>query len=734
MIFVLLFCLLFLTLCSCKGVIIKGVLTTCLLILSAFWVVSNMFTGKGLNYAVYYHIVNSTEGVSLDDIKMKLLCSLVLIALMALFIFLCLKIHKRQIVFIKSKYVGICYIFCFIGMLFTVQARNYYDFFSDIYYLNHSDHVGIENFYHIPTGNIKHKYNYVFIYAESMERTFRNINNINFQPKLTRLADESIDFTNIQQLPGMGWTMAGIVNTQCGIPLVMGQGNTGGRISQFLPGAQCIGSWLRNNGYHTQFIRGSKKEFAGSDKFFSQHGWLEQKDYQYFIDKNMVTADQISGWGVHDDRLTDYAWQEFVRLSSSNSPFLLSFLTVNTHPPMGNMLDVCQDKIINNIDNEMLKSVSCSDYLLSKFIENIIHSKWYNNTIIVLVSDHLMMGSIASPYLDPQADERRNTFMVFKKGAKPQKVNTAGSLLDVWPTVLDIAGESDKKIGFGHNLLDHSQSHIFKAYVQNNIYPYMSFATALWNYPKITDDMIYEDKKLVIGDQKYTLPLIASYNENNRIDSVFFEAIARNMELLGQQKKKFFYAEQCPDKTDLVCAYNVSPNKVEFSYISPQGVSRKHISNVTPLIYTNKLYGVSSGIFGEEGGVTGDYNEYNFSRGINAMAVKSKDKIFINVDTCQGAEMNENQLKDLYERSQSAIILSSYDSLFCGDKKPLTQLAEIFHDDKWNNIDFRQQIIGVYTPEKKESIIGKVNQPLDVFVDLDRQKILSICQTLTLCP
>ncbi|KGL58171.1 hypothetical protein KR94_01250, partial [Pantoea ananatis] len=145
--------------------------------------------------------------------------------------------------------------------------------------------------------NINKKYNYVFIYAESLEKSFENLNGKNYLPELSKIANNYAQFTNITQPTngGFGWTMAGMVNTQCGVPLVMAQGNTGGNTANFLPKANCVASWLKNNGYLTHFIRGSNKQFAGADKFFSQHGWSRQDDLNFFIENKIARPEKISG-------------------------------------------------------------------------------------------------------------------------------------------------------------------------------------------------------------------------------------------------------------------------------------------------------------------------------------------------------------------------------------------------------------------------------------------------------
>lgn len=737
MTYALLLMLIVLTLLSLNTILFKGWVTFFILMLFGFWFVCDMFTDSGVNFSVYYHLLNPAKGTSFEDIENKIYVSAAFLVFILFFILTVYFIKRKNASLTSSKWVLRLYFCTLAGVFFTPFAKNIYEFIDDIYYITHSDMSSAIESYKKLDGKINKKYNFVFIYAESMERTFRNLDNIDYQPNINELANKYVEFTDLQQMPGMGWTMAGIVNTQCGIPLVIAQGNTGGKISSFLPGAQCIGSWLHENGYTTEFIRGSMKEFAGGDKFLAQHGWQTVHDFQYFIDNNMVRAEQVSGWGAHDDFLMDHAWNEFTRLSKKNAPFLLSFLTVNTHPPMGTLLNACNGKINEAIENEMLKSVACSDYLLSNFINKIIKSDAFDNTVIVLVSDHLMMGSVASTIIDKHADSRRNTFIVIKKGLRSEKVSRPGSLLDVWPTVLDIAGVQNSKLGFGVSLLHENKEGIVTANSKDGVYPYLALASSLWNYPKISDPMFEQNGNLTIGKQKYELPMLATYDENNRIDSIIFESIGRNMERVGKDRKKFFYAERCRElgyQNDNICAFNVTPSQIELYFISNKGSMMHDKKILNPIVYSAKLLGVSTGSYKEEGGASDSYNNYFFSRGINAFSLNSKENSLIKFDTCEGQEFQPEAVQDLYYKNKNPVVISTYNTLSCENNQPAKKLAELFHNEKLNSLGNRKQVIGFYTPEKKDIFVGEIDKPVDVFIDLDKQRIVSICQALSFCP
>ncbi|WP_438516828.1 hypothetical protein, partial [Enterobacter hormaechei] len=73
------------------------------------------------------------------------------------------------------------------------------------------------------------------IYAESLERTYFDAELFpGLADELNALRTDSIDFSNTQQLPGTGYTIAGMVASQCGIPLFAPfDGNASSAVSTF---------------------------------------------------------------------------------------------------------------------------------------------------------------------------------------------------------------------------------------------------------------------------------------------------------------------------------------------------------------------------------------------------------------------------------------------------------------------------------------------------------------------
>lgn len=102
--------------------------------------------------------------------------------------------------------------------------------------------------------------NFVWIYLESFERTYLDEKLFpGLTPHIKAIEAESLTFTKINQHSSASWTVAGMVASQCGVPLptLGGPGQSLGAFPSFLPGATCIGDLLQPLGYHLSYLGGS---------------------------------------------------------------------------------------------------------------------------------------------------------------------------------------------------------------------------------------------------------------------------------------------------------------------------------------------------------------------------------------------------------------------------------------------------------------------------------------------
>ena len=135
----------------------------------------------------------------------------------------------------------------------------------------------------------------------------------NLTPNISNYYNNALAFDNIQQTYGDGWTIGGIVSSQCGIPLLGNASNSMSDIDLFLPGIECLGDTLKANGYHLEYYGGSSLSFAGKGKFLRQHGFENVYGREELINE-VPNKDYLSSWGLYDDTLYDLFINRFEKL------------------------------------------------------------------------------------------------------------------------------------------------------------------------------------------------------------------------------------------------------------------------------------------------------------------------------------------------------------------------------------------------------------------------------------
>jgi phosphoglycerol transferase len=228
------------------------------------------------------------------------------------------------------------------------------------------------------------KRNLVLIYAESLETAY------GVDPLAGLPAGRNFAFPQYRQLPGTGWTIAGIVSTQCGLPLkplgILGDNNLGERVPHFLPRARCLGDVLRDAGYHEVFLGGAASGFSGKDRFLRQHGYDEVLGRDDWVRQDPEAV--LNEWGLNDDALFAHALLRLRTLAAAGPPFNLTLLTIGMHPPRGYLSPSCPAT-----HQDFSDVVDCTAFLVRSFVQQAQAEGLLADTDVVLVGDHLTMAA-----------------------------------------------------------------------------------------------------------------------------------------------------------------------------------------------------------------------------------------------------------------------------------------------------------------------------------------------------
>jgi phosphoglycerol transferase len=526
--------------------------TATLLVLGFFVVLnitlyaSNYFTGDGITDAVIYTLTNSLTGAGVG--KYLLPGAGIAMALVAVFCALGWVLRRRRH---RPHHFG----YSLLALALALGSVDASPAFRQITELVKSQSregdPDFATYYKEPAKKIPNpRLNLVYIYGESLERTyFDNDAFPDLAPELGALKGEGLDFSQTEQLPGTDYTIAGMVASQCGIPLFAPfEGNASASVSSFFPQNLCLGDILKNSGYENYFIQGANLRFAGKDVFLKSHGF-----------DHLVGAEELKGlvddpayrndWGFYDDTVLDEVWQKYEELARSGKRFSLFALTVDTHHPDGFISRTCDRRsyTFDGKPNQSFSAVTCSQQHIAALINKIKASPWFKDTVIVVSSDHLAMNNTAWKYLNKE--DRKNLFFVLR-GDQPQQdiLAVKRNTMDNGATVLDMLG-GDNFIGLGRSSLSgQSLSGVFLN-MKEKALAWKPDIIRLWNFPRqMKDFTIDKDKQMIaFSGSKFRLPLLVRVSDK-RVEPLpesEYSAPLRYQLADFAPRDKFVWVDQC---------------------------------------------------------------------------------------------------------------------------------------------------------------------------------------------
>lgn len=300
--------------------------------------------------------------------------------------------------------------------------------------------------------------NLVMVYTESLERAYYDAAAFAaLTPGLRRLRTNAVDFASVRQGTATGWTIAGIVASQCGLPLIDNfilNPMTG--LSEIphddatLRHAVCIGDVLKANGYATLWVSGTNLRFGGKTEFLKVHGFDDQFGAEEISARLAQQGRSVtrSSWGYYDDTVFALALEQFRRLADGGRPFALFVLSMDTHHPRALPSPSCP-----HLDDDVMRqAIACTDRNVSAFIDAVEASPAGNRTIVAVASDHLAHRNSQHEFLPPM-EKRTNAFFARGTGLAPQAITVDGTVFDIGATLIDLMGGGRVTLGAGQSLL-----------------------------------------------------------------------------------------------------------------------------------------------------------------------------------------------------------------------------------------------------------------------------------------
>jgi len=316
----------------------------------------------------------------------------------------------------------------------------------------------LASYYVVPEVNAPQTpHNLILIYLESIEDGLGDdeLFEKNMLQPIEAVTESWGQSQGFRMFEGGGWTMAGIVGTQCGVPLrgmqsiELGTHNSIGTDSEsFLPGATCLGDILSEAGYTNVFLGGADTRFAAKENFLRDHGYNRILDLRTWSEQGET---EISSWGLSDRALFEQAKAEVLRLHAQEDPFNLTLLTLDNHLPV-HVFDYCEV----TTEVVMTSVTYCSMLQVADFARFLDAEGILEDTAVIIVGDHETFISGGSDYQELLTLEERTVFLRVHSPDGVRPMRDGADQLSIFATALDLLGfeSKNRRAGVGVSLFE----------------------------------------------------------------------------------------------------------------------------------------------------------------------------------------------------------------------------------------------------------------------------------------
>jgi len=287
--------------------------------------------------------------------------------------------------------------------------------------------------------------NLVIVLEESLGAEFVGaLGGLPLTPNLDRLAREGLWFerlyaTGTRSVRGIEAVIAGFPPTSAVSTVKLAKSQR-----DFFT----LASFLKPHGYESSFFYGGESHFDNMRSFFMGNGFdrvVEQKD---------MPADAFIGtWGASDGDLFEVAHRAFEQ-QAADKPFFALVFTSSNHAPFEfpeHSIDLYEQPsgTVNN-------AVKYADHALGRFIERARRSRYWENTLFLIVADH--NSRVYGPSLVPIERFHIPGLILGGPITTPGRIATLASQIDLAPTLISLMGLSGEHPLIGRDLSHPAQA------------------------------------------------------------------------------------------------------------------------------------------------------------------------------------------------------------------------------------------------------------------------------------
>lgn len=358
--------------------------------------------------------------------------------------------------------------------LYEYTARGFYmTFLKSKQTVNEQDIAFLKEEYSKENDKKKNRYtgkqkgnNLIIVQLEGVDSWLINKNDT---PTLYNMMRNSINFTNhYSYYNGGGSTFNSefAVNTGFITPLSYTQNAYTFNKNSF---PYSLAHLFKNEGYSVNAFHMNTKEFYsrgtnyknwGYDNYYGLVDLGTYKDNSYYLDRELILN------------------EDFNEKMFSDKPFVDYIITYTNHMPFSSEKGNC--KMLLDLDSEENENVSydlneedCArrqaketDYMMELLLNELKTRNLYNNTTIVVLTDHYLYTLSDKTILNKYKNTSNNLinytpFFIWNNGKDKKTVKTVTSQLNVLPTILNLFGIDYNPVNYiGGDALDNNYQKI----------------------------------------------------------------------------------------------------------------------------------------------------------------------------------------------------------------------------------------------------------------------------------
>ena len=353
--------------------------------------------------------------------------------------------------------------------------------------------------------------NIVFIVVESLARDYTGFGNGKpFTPFLDKIAadPQTIQFPycfangtkSIEMVPSIF----------CGMPSLMSEFY----VTSAYANNKVSNAYQLAKGYKTAFFHGSNNGTMGFQSFLKQTGLQQYHGIDQYP-SDLYNRDFDGNWGIFDEPYLQHFSNCLDTLNNPNIPFFASVFTLSSHHPY-----TIPAPYLNKLPGSpgtVQHTIAYADIALQKFFQTASTKPWFKNTVFVITGDHTSHSD--KEYFYSQSGHYEVPFLIYAPGIDIKHINEklSGreaiindatqktlSQCDIIPTLWNILGANNPRLGFGRSAFDPSYKG-YSTHIDKDLYYIIQYPFVLALNQQ--GDVVDYHKQLRNNNKAQKLPL-----------------------------------------------------------------------------------------------------------------------------------------------------------------------------------------------------------------------------------